>query len=288
MNKVIGLTIIAATLLSTPTRGAANLGLTRVGSGQNQFTILVTDGGWGDAPAREIQAVLYATADELLKYFPDRRLHPIIVEHDEAGPITLYRRGPHKEYIVRLNVEGKNWAQLAYQFSHELTHVLARGESLKANQHPNKWFEEALCVTASLFTLRRMAVTRSRVPPFPGWEEYAPFLGRYAEHHLGKPGRQLPPGVTLAKWYKENADNLRNRGERTADARTKQYVIASQLLPIFELHPDLWESVSYLNIGGPNRSYSFEEYLNRWHANSPEKQKRIIREIIDMFRGESF
>jgi hypothetical protein len=130
-----------------------------------------------------------------------------------------------------------------------------------------------------------MAITWSRVPPYSGWEKYAPFLGRYAGHHMGKPGRQLQPGVTLAKWYKENADNLRNKDERLANSRNKQYVTASQLLPIFELHPDLWESVSYLNIGEPDRSYSLENYLNSWHANSPEKHKRIIREIIDMLRG---
>ena len=98
----------------------------------------------------------------------------------------------------------------------------------------------------------------------------------------------MPPGVTLAKWYRENADSLRNKSERSADARDKQYVVASRLLPVFELHPDLWESVGYLNAGEPDGSHSFEHYLNSWHANSPEKHRRMIREIIDLFGAQTF
>lgn len=54
----------------------------------NQLVIRVVDGCWGDAEVEDIEAVLYSTARYLLKYLPNRRLKPIIVEYDEAGPQT--------------------------------------------------------------------------------------------------------------------------------------------------------------------------------------------------------
>jgi hypothetical protein len=285
MKKFISLAIIVIFLPAISANGFANHTLSYVSSDNNQIIIKVIDGGWGNASVRDIQSVLYSTAEELLKYFPGKHLHPIIVEHDdEDGPITLYRRGPNNEYLIHLDVEDTNWAQFVYQFSHELTHVLARGENVKVNRHPNKWFEEVLCVTASLFTLRRMAVAQGAFPPYTGENNYAPFLRRYADYHMSKPRRQLPSTITLAQWYKEHAANLRSENVRSEEARNKQYIIASQLLPVFELHPDLWESISYLNLGQSDRSYSFENYLNNWYMNSPEKHKRVIREIINIFR----
>jgi hypothetical protein len=283
-KKFINPAIIAVCLLAAPTGGFAKPTQSGLASDKTQVAIRVSGQGWGSAPVKEIQAVLCFAAGELLEYFPGRRLHPIIVEHDEDGPITLYRRGPNKEYIVQLDVEDTNWAQFVYQFSHELTHILARREGAKANRHPNKWFEEVLCVAASLFTLRRLAVTPRTPPPQLSRDNYPPFLRRYADHHMSKPGRQLPAGLTLAKWYKENADSLRHENERSEEARDKQYLIASQLLPVFERNPELWESVGYLNAGKPDKADSFESYLNKWHANSPEQHKRLIREIADMFK----
>ena len=101
---------------------------------------------------------------------------------------------------------------------------------------------------------------------------------------MSKPRRQLPSSTLLAKWYKENAERLRNENVRSEEARNKQYVVASNLLPIFERNPELWESVRYLNAAKPRKSESFESYLNNWYANSPEKHRKLIREIIYMFR----
>jgi hypothetical protein len=55
--------------------------------------IRVLDGGWGSARTQDIEAVLYSVAGILLEHFPGRRLHPILVTHDPARPMTLYDLG---------------------------------------------------------------------------------------------------------------------------------------------------------------------------------------------------
>lgn len=246
----------------------------------DQIVIRVVEGGWGDADVKDIEAVLHSTAKELLKYFPNKSLQ-IRVEHG-ASPITLYRRGSNGEYIVRLSVEGTYWAQFAYQFSHELTHVLARHEDTKEDRN-HQWFEESLCVTASMFTLRQMAITWRTSAPYSNWKNYASALRRYADNEMSERGRQVPSNMTFASWYKETESELESEDVDSPEARNKQFVVASQLLPIFEKNPDSWESVSYLSVRKTDGSY-LQNYLNNWYRSAPEKHKSRIREISYLFR----
>jgi len=104
---------------------------------------------------RDVEKVLHSAAVALWPYFAGRTLKPILVE-PKGGPITLYRRGPNGEYLVRLNTGDRHWAQHAYQFAHEFGHILANYDE---HERRNKWFEESVCEMASLFVLRRMSET---------------------------------------------------------------------------------------------------------------------------------
>ncbi|GAG03367.1 unnamed protein product, partial [marine sediment metagenome] len=137
-----------------------------------KLVIRVQPGGWGDAGVQNIQKLLLSAGNELWKHFPGRRLRPIIIRHSDSGPIVLFRQGPAGEYIVKLDAEGRHWAQFTYQFSHELCHVLTNYE--KKASPKNRWFEESLCEMASMFVLRRMAVTWQTSPPYPNWKSFAP------------------------------------------------------------------------------------------------------------------
>lgn len=281
MRKTITFAFIIFIFLQLlPTKNMACPKSERLTPSANQLVIRVVKGGWGDAEVKDIEAVLYSTARDLLKYLPNRRLKPIIVEYDEDGPVTLYRKGPNGEYIIQLDVRGRYWAQLAYQFSHELCHVLSNYENLRVSENPNQWFEEALGETASLFTLRQMATTWKTSPPYPNWKSYAPSLFRYAEDRRTQNGRQLPSNMTLAQWYRANREKLR----ADYSLRDKNAVVADQLLPLFEQYPQNWEAVSYLNRGEPDTTHSFEKYLNNWYLHAPEKRKGFISKVINMFR----
>ncbi len=242
-----------------------------------KLVIRVQPGGWGGAGVQDIQKLLLSAGSELWKHFPGRRLRPIIVRHSSSGPIVLFRQGPAGEYILKLDVEGTYWAQFSYQFSHELCHILTNYE--KKTSRKNKWFEESLCEMASMFALRRMAVTWRTSPPYPNWKSFAPALRKYADNLQAKKERQLPPGTTLAKWYRDNEQGLR----KNPTQRSKNGLVANELLGLFEKSPESWAAVSYLNMDELDDADSFKDYLASWHRHCPAKHKKFVRRIGDLF-----
>jgi beta-glucosidase len=227
---------------------------------------------WGGAYV-DVKKVLYSAAETLWPYFPGRTLKPMLVQ-PTGGPITLFRRGPKGEYFVLLNTGKRLWAQHAYQFAHEFTHILANYDE---HEQGNKWFEESICETASLFALRRMSETWKTNPPYPNWKDYSPALKKYADDRIH--GGQLPPGKTLAQWYRENDALLR----KDPGLRDKNTIVAVALLPLFEKQPESWETITWLNDGAPHPARSFAQYLADWHARVPEKSQAVVRQIAAQF-----
>ncbi len=230
---------------------------------------------WG-GEIQDVQKVLHSAAETLWPYFPGRSLEPVLVE-PKGGPITLFRRGPNGEYLVRLNTGDRLWAQHAYQFAHEFGHILANYDEY---ERPNKWFEESICEMASIFALRRMSETWKVRPPYPNWKDYSPALANYADERMRT--APLPPGKTLAQWYSENESQLRQE----PCLRDKNTVVAVALLPLFEKQPESWEAITWLNDGAPHGTRTFARYLGDWCAHVPEKLRPLVRQIARKFAIE--
>jgi hypothetical protein len=229
-----------------------------------------------EAQIPDVEKVLRFAAAELWPYFPDRKLSPILVE-PKGGPIVLFQRGPKGEYQVRLNTGGLLWAQYTYQFAHEFCHILCEYDE---DENPCKWFEESLCELASLFVLRRSAETWKTKPPYPHWKDFAPHLTAYADQRITE--APLPPGRTLAAYYRENAEAF----AKNATDRPKNTVVAVQLLPLFEKSPERWAAVGWLNREKLDKTYDFTRYLAAWHRNVPEKHRAFVREVAKQFEIE--
>jgi hypothetical protein len=236
-------------------------------------TLRVSKKGWGGASVADIRAVLHSVAKEMMAYFPERRLAPILVERSRKGPIVLYRKGPSGEFLVRLDTQDTYWAQYAFQFAHELTHILCR---YRGDKNPNKWFEESVCETASLFALRKMAVSWKTNPPYSNWKSFAPHLASYASKRLEK--FKLPEGKTLAQWYGEHAEDL----SANATNRGWNGIVAESLLELLEKKPEHWEAVSWLN-AETHEEMSFGEYLASWRRHVPAKHKDFVRQVGALF-----
>lgn len=226
-----------------------------------------------NAGQSDILSVLRSAAGELVRYFPGRTLAPLEVEN-KGGPIVLFQRGPKGEYRIKLDTGGTLWAQYAYQFSHELCHVLC---NYKEEVHFNKWFEESLCELASLFALRGMSKSWQTQPPYPNWKEYSKALASYAQDRMAKAA--LPKGVTLADWYEENKGPL----NANATGRERNTVVATALLPLFEQKPEQWEAVTWLNTETLTPAHTFKAYLEAWQRQCPEKHKAFVAEIARQF-----
>jgi len=103
-------------------------------------------GEWLGAAPTDVLAVASRTREACLagiRLLSDRQPQKLWVESRAAGPphIWLHDEPPDTAWIV-VHVAERAWAQHAYQFGHELGHVLCnswlRGSTLKP---PSRWLE---------------------------------------------------------------------------------------------------------------------------------------------------
>ncbi len=231
----------------------------------------VEHAAWGNRK-ENVQAILVSAANELWRHFPDRSLKPILIE-PRGGPITLFDRGPHGEYQVRLSTGDNLWSQWVFQFTHEFGHILSNYDTVS---HQNKWFEETVCEVASLFVLRCLADTW-RESNSPSWKRYAPAFRKYAEDRIRQ--AQLPLGQTLPRWYEEHARRL----AKTGYDREKNTLVAVQLLPLFEKSPRHWAAITYLARAKKGHSETLPDYLKAWQAHCPEAHRAFVAEVAGKF-----
>lgn len=244
----------------------------------------IRNGGWGNAARDSIETVLYSVADELLSRLPSKLAYPIVVTHTDGNPVALYERGPQGEYLVQLHASGENWHLYAYEFAHELCHIISNYEENAGAETTryNQWFEETLCETASLFTLKNLATTWTASPPEPKWANEAKRLERFFNHLLAEGHRQLPPHTPLANWLHDNEERLRTNPY----LRNENEVVANLLLPLFQDDPQNWAALNYLNLDPSDARNSLRDYLYHWYENAPVEHKHFIAGILAMFKIE--
>ena len=102
--------------------------------------------------------------------------------------------------------------KLAYQFSHELCHVLSNYEVTKKDA--NQWFEEALCEGASIYAVNRMSQVWKTNPPYSSWQSYASNLEKYYDNIMAEQHRYLQPEDTIFNWYQREKTSLRANAEQ--------------------------------------------------------------------------
>ena len=123
-------------------REIADLSAHAVSGPTSELVISLASDDWGDAEPADVLKVLHSAAIPIWEAAGSPALHPITVVSSSEGPLVAYKRTPDGDYRVLLNVKGRQWAQLAFQFSHEMAHILANYRNV-----PNRqlWFEESIC-----------------------------------------------------------------------------------------------------------------------------------------------
>lgn len=219
------------------------MGITKVRWASMPVTIQASAAGWGDALPQDVEAVARSVADSLLLTFQDSvecmiLVVPVADASDNPRAIRLKSDPP--VFAVELNAPNRSWARLAFQFSHELCHVLADPGTWRLNRY--HWLEEVLCETAALCTLRNMALRWATDPPYSNWMAYAPSLSSYAEDRI----RTITPlvqGQPFPRWLAERMPSL----ECNPYLRQDNLRIAVELLPLFEHAPASWEAMGCLH-----------------------------------------
>jgi len=256
----------------------------RANSKKMGLNLKVQDGDWGNVPKESIETVLYSVADELLSRLPNNLAVPIVVSHSTSAPVALYERGPGGEYRVQLHASGDNWHLYVYEFAHELCHILSNyDENIGADAIKyNQWFEETLCETASLYTLKNLAASWTVSPPEPKWADEAKRLNRFFDHLVNEGHRQLPPHTPLVNWLHDNENALR----QDPYLRQKNEVVANLLLPLFQENPQNWEALNYLNLDPTDARNSLGDYLRHWYRNAPLQHKGFVAGVLALLQLE--
>lgn len=252
-------------------------GLLLAGAAVAQPAIRVEAGDWGGAPVRDVEAVLVSVARVMMADFPQHAAVRVVVRPSPAGPRVLAERAADGAHQVLLNVRGPRWDQLAYQFSHELCHIVSNYDLRPVDAtRKHQWFEEAVCEAVSIVALQRLAARWQDEPPHASWAAYAPAFHHYAQRLLNAAHRQLDPSTTFAAWYRRNAPAM------AADPylREKNELVATALVELFAREG--LQSVGYLNRHAAPGS-GFAAYLAAWHDCCPETHRPVVRRLLALF-----
>ncbi|MCG8586151.1 MAG: hypothetical protein MI757_15695 [Pirellulales bacterium] len=226
---------------------------------------------WKDG-RENIQFVLNSTAKTLWRHFPDRRVGELLVR-PKGGPITLARRGPKGERYVWLDTGDAYWCQYTFQFAHEVGHVLTDNVHY---DHRNMWFEESLCEVCSLFALKQMADDWDKHAN-GRWKRFVPSIRQYVKDRMDQ--GKLPKGVNFQKWFEDELPNFYGNHE----LRTKNLIVAKELLTLFESEPKHLAAISYLNRGDILKHKQFDQFLANWHAHVPKAHKGFVASVASKF-----
>ena len=193
--------------------------------------------------------------------------------------MNLDKRGPKGESQIMLSIgDGWMWNQIAYQFSHEFTHILINHGQPGAG--PNHWINEAFCEAASYQALKQMAKDWASHPPYPNWRGYAKHHSSYADKYLGE-GKAKPEGMEFIAWFKKNEKALR-LGKWFPKYGLYKYP-AYQFYQIIKEDPTQLGAIAYLNFGLRNPGISTHQYLARWKTMLPVAHKPFADKVALVF-----
>jgi len=225
----------------------------------------VRPGTWGSVSVEDVQVVLCDAALQINSTLRQPLQATVTVIHaPDTNPQVLVHSSRRSWYWVQLSAEDRRWAQYAYQFSHEFCHIIVDPYAETGWNH--QWFAEALCETASVFVLRRMAKVWTIQPPYPHWRDYAPHLNAYADGRITDADHALPPRLTLPEWIASEEQSLIHDAVTKGEQRKKFSIIAYAILPALEAYPSGWNAIRELPIRYGAEPGSIGEYLQQWHA----------------------
>ncbi|HAE19338.1 MAG TPA: hypothetical protein DCG41_08995, partial [Verrucomicrobiales bacterium] len=173
------------------------------------------------------------------------------------------------EVAIQLNSGDYYYSQCIYQFAHELAHVRADFQPIS---HQNKWLEETLCETASLFVLRKLSKEWGKNAPNDALKNYRKHLATYATKVMKS--RETLTTETSPVFYQKHKKTLR----KSATEREINGAFANLLLPLFEKEPIHWKILpKFPRIKGStlaghfaawreDTSENHHDFLNRFEA----------------------
>jgi hypothetical protein len=201
----------------------------------------------------------------------DRQPTRLRVDEHSCGPpaIWLHPDGSSMAWVI-VDIGERDWSRLAYQFGHELGHVLANSWQPHAKPTaPCQWLEEALVEAFSLRGLGRLADRWTEAPPFEHDNRFGTAIAGYRLNILQSYAeRATAQGGTgdCAAWFAAHRGEMEAGGGLSAFAQAGALVVLAE----YERAPDCVEALGALNRWPGRGGVPMEEYLRLWEASCVE------------------
>ena len=192
-------------------------------------------------------------------------------EHTSGTPaIWLHPDGTSMAWII-VDIGERDWSKLAYQFGHELGHVLCNSWQPDAKPAPPcQWLEEAMVEAHSLRGLGRLARSWKQNPPFAGDNAFGDAIARYRQDIIDRyTALADSQGLTrdAAAWFTDH------RGEIEMPALNPfAQAISLTILAEYDRAPDCIEALGALNRWPGRSGLAIGEYLRQWETSCAELQ----------------
>lgn len=250
---------------------------------------IVVGGDWaGSLPASALTVVERMRAVSLARVplISPRQPVRLRVDNHRDGPphVWLHFDDDPTGWIV-VDVGERDWSRLAYQFGHELGHVLAnswRRDALPAAG--SRWLEEALVESFSLRGLELLAQSWESNPPWPGDAPFGAAIRRYKDNQLRVYASYAAAQGELAQpkaWFRERQAALEASGglSETCEA------LIPFLLAELAGDPTRVGEIGALNLWPERSSLPLPTYLDAWEKScsvlgAAGWMPRRIREIV--------
>jgi hypothetical protein len=185
----------------------------------------------------------------------------IIDDHTEGTPaIWLHDDATRTAWII-VDIGPNDWSKLAYQFGHELGHVLCNSWEASAKpQPPSQWFEESLVEAFSIRGLGRLARSWRENPPFWGDEAFGVAIRTYRENLLSGYRKEAEPKLVsdAAAWFRADRAVL-----ESSEAAAKGVAVL-HILDVLESNGEWVEDLGAVNRWPSRTGVPLEPYLTLW------------------------
>lgn len=224
-------------------------------------------GDWGSAPTGAVRKVLLRVREVCLSGLElrsDLQPEKLRVDNRSEGTPAIWLHNDQSTMAWIIVVVGPlAWCQLAYQFGHELGHVLCNSWIRSARPGPpTQWLEEAMVEAFSIRGLGLLAASWEKHPPFAGDQAYATAIRQYRDDLIEKYKKATYPDI--ASWFRTNRSKLESGGAGT------QGPPVLEILAILESDERSVEDLGAANRWATRTRVPIEGYLANWEASCAE------------------
>ena len=227
-------------------------------------------GEWSSLNAAAMR-VLQRTRDVCLsglRLLSDRQPEKLRVDNHTSGPpaIWLHDDPPATAWII-VDIGQRDWSKLAYQFGHELGHVLCNSWERSATPRPpTQWLEEAMVEAFSIRGLGLLAASWETNPPFAGDAAFGNSIRQYRANLIERYTAPMDAtlGADVAAWFRVHRATLES------GFGIPEGIAVLGVLSLLESDQACVEDLAAVNRWPERTGIPIEDYLKQWAMSCKE------------------